>query len=51
LDEIGVNLLDVISPGHHFGSKLTALLAKYPTVDIHALGFNVKWQGEPLWVR
>lgn len=44
-------LLDVISPGHHFGSKLTALLAKYPTVDIHALGFNVKWQGEPLWVR
>jgi len=44
-------LLDVISPEHHFASKLSDLLAKYPTVDIHALGLNAKWQSEALWVR
>jgi len=44
-------LLDVIRPGHHYASKLSDLLAKYPTVDIHALGLNAKWQSEALWVR
>lgn len=44
-------LLDVVSPGHHFTAKLAGLLAKYPTVDIHALGMNATWQSEDLWVR
>lgn len=44
-------LLDVVSPGHHFTSKLAGLLAKYPTVDIHALGMNANWQSEALWVK
>jgi len=44
-------LLDAISPGHHFASKLVALLAKYPTVDFHALGFKKDWSAEPLWVK
>lgn len=44
-------LLDVVSPGHHFTSKLAGLVAKYPTVDIHALGMNATWQSEDLWVK
>ena len=44
-------LLDVISPENHLDSKLAALLTKYPTVDIHALGLNAKWQSEALWVK
>lgn len=43
-------LLDVISPGHHYKTKLADLLAKYPSVDIAALGFTLQWQQEPLWV-
>jgi hypothetical protein len=44
-------LLDVISPGNHCASKLSGLLAKYPTVDIHALGMNTSWQSEALWAQ
>ena len=44
-------LLDAVSPGHHFGKKLIALLAKYPTVDSQALGFKRDWQGEALWEK
>ena len=42
-------LLDVISPGHHFGEKLQGLLAKYPNIDLKAIGFKPRWKEEPLW--
>ena len=42
-------LLDVISPGHHFDSKLKDLIDKYPTVDEKALGLKPEWRKEPLW--
>lgn len=43
-------LLDAISPGHKFSSKLKTLFAKYPTVDLKALGFSKIWEKEPLWL-
>jgi abortive infection bacteriophage resistance protein len=42
-------LLDVISPGHHYKTKLAELFAKYPSVDLSAMGFTQQWQQEPLW--
>lgn len=42
-------LLDVISPGHHFGSKLVELFEKYPNVDENALGMKEDWRNEALW--
>lgn len=44
-------LLDAISPGHHFAPKLADLFTKYPTVDLHALGFYKNWKNEPLWLK
>ncbi|TAK40820.1 MAG: Abi family protein [Saprospiraceae bacterium] len=44
-------LLDSISPGHHFMPKLADLFIKYPTVDLHALGFYKNWKNEPLWLK
>jgi abortive infection bacteriophage resistance protein len=42
-------LLDAICPGHKFRNKLKALFAKYPTVDLAALGFPDDWETEALW--
>lgn len=42
-------LLDVISPGHHYKTKLADLFVRHPSVDMAALGFNQQWQQEPLW--
>lgn len=42
-------LLDVASPGHHYKTKLADMFIKYPSVDLKALGFPLKWQEEPLW--
>jgi len=42
-------LLDAVSPGHHYKSKLEELFVKYPNVDLNALGFPIDWLNEPLW--
>ena len=42
-------LLFAISPNNNFTKKLKSLLAKYPTIDIRAMGFPADWQNEPLW--
>lgn len=42
-------LLHVISPGNSLSIRMAALLTKYPTVDLNALGFPATWQAEPLW--
>ena len=42
-------LLFTVSPNNQFTQKLKFLLAKYPTVDIRAMGFPADWENEPLW--
>ncbi|MDR0895662.1 MAG: hypothetical protein LBN06_10265 [Prevotellaceae bacterium] len=42
-------LLFTVSPNNTFTEKLKALLAEYPTVDIHAMGFPDGWDKEELW--
>jgi abortive infection bacteriophage resistance protein len=42
-------LLFSVSPNSRFGEKLKALLAKFPTIDVRAMGFPSNWQNEPLW--
>jgi abortive infection bacteriophage resistance protein len=44
-----IYLLNVVNPNHTFKRKLNDLFAKYPTVDIRAMGFPADWQSEPLW--
>lgn len=42
-------LLFSVSLNNTFKENLVALLSKYPSVDIHAMGFTADWQNEPLW--
>jgi len=42
-------LMNRINPGNNFTYRLHSLLAKYPNIDIHALGMNNKWYKENLW--
>lgn len=42
-------LLISVSPNNSFKEKLIALLSKYPSVDIAAMGFPANWQDESLW--
>jgi len=42
-------LLFTVSSKNNFTQKLKELLAKYPTIDIRAMGFPADWQNEPLW--
>lgn len=41
--------VDIISPGNHIKQNLLDLFAKFPTVDIRAMGFPLGWENEPLW--
>ena len=41
--------LDIISPNNDFKDKLLALFAAFPEIDLNAMGFNAKWEAEPLW--
>jgi abortive infection bacteriophage resistance protein len=42
-------LLFTVSPNNTFTQKMKSLLAKFPTIDIRAMGFPDDWQDEPLW--
>ncbi len=42
-------LLYTISPQNRFKVKLKALMEKYPSVDISAIGFPSDWEQEALW--
>lgn len=44
-----IYLMNYINPKHIIQSKFKALLAKYPNIDIQAMGFPTTWQTEPLW--
>ena len=42
-------MLNTIIPQNDFSTKLSDLLAQYPSVDPNALGMKPNWQNEPLW--
>ncbi|GHT66809.1 peptide ABC transporter substrate-binding protein [Bacteroidia bacterium] len=42
-------LHSIVNPNHTFRQKLKELFAKYPTIDVKAMGFPSNWQNEPLW--
>lgn len=42
-------LLQTVNPQSRFTIKLKDLLAKYPNVDITAMGFPTDWESEDLW--
>lgn len=42
-------LLRIVNPATTFASRLQALFADYPQVDISAMGFPRDWAGEALW--
>ncbi|MDR1950653.1 MAG: Abi family protein [Bacteroidales bacterium] len=42
-------MLSAVSPNNTFTQKLKTLLAKYPTINIKAMGFPDDWQNEVLW--
>lgn len=44
-----IYLMNTINPKHSIQNKFKALLAKYPNIDPHAMGFPSTWQTEPLW--
>ena len=41
--------LDSMERGDDFMGRLKALLNKYPSVDVAAMGFPQGWENEPLW--
>ena len=42
-------LQDNIHPNNDFKIRLKHLLAQYPNINTHAMGFPTNWQNEPLW--
>lgn len=43
--------IDTIKPQNKFKEELLALLNKFPSVDIAAMGFSGDWQCEQLWIK
>ena len=41
--------LSFVSPGNNFNEKIANLLARFPSVDIAAMGFWKDWQKDTLW--
>lgn len=44
-----IYLMNTINPKHKVQAKFNALLAKYPNIDVRAMGFPDNWQTETLW--
>ena len=44
-----IYLQDNIHPNNDFKTKFKQLLAQYPNISLHAMGFPANWQDEPLW--
>ena len=42
-------LLQTINPQNTFAKRLKALSEKYQNIDLHAMGFPINWEEEPLW--
>ena len=44
-----IYLLNTINPNHSIISRFNALLSRYPTIDVRAMGFPDDWKNESLW--
>ena len=44
-------LLKIINPKTQFSNRLHDLLAKYPDVNTHSMGFAKNWELEELWKK
>ncbi|MDE6402700.1 MAG: Abi family protein [Muribaculaceae bacterium] len=42
-------LLQSVNPHNNFASRFKSLIAKYPDVDVSAMGFPANWESEALW--
>lgn len=42
-------LLQEIAPQSEWCKRLFALLAKYPDIPLHAMGFPTHWEASPIW--
>ena len=42
-------LLTSVSPNNNFNEKIAGLLARFPSIDIAAMGFYKNWEDEDLW--
>lgn len=42
-------LLQTVHPKNSFAEKITALIIRYPSVDLRPMGFPDDWQKETLW--
>ena len=43
------HLMDVVSPGHHWGERLQQLIAQHQ-VEVRHMGFPADWRTRPVWV-
>lgn len=41
--------LQSVNPQNTFAARFASLLAKYPNVDVSAMGFPIDWRSESLW--
>lgn len=41
--------LQTVNPQNTFATRFKTLLAKYPSVDVAAMGFSANWEQEQLW--
>lgn len=44
-------LLNTIIPRNHFKNKLKRLIAQYPDIPLHQIGFPDEWEKEKLWTN
>ncbi len=44
-------LLNIVHPNNHFTKELVGLFEQYPNVDLRALGMQLNWAQEPLWLN
>lgn len=42
-------LLQTVNPKNTFRLRIKRILAKYPMINVSAMGFPAKWNEEPLW--
>ena len=38
-----------VSPNNNFDFKIADLLARFPSIDLTAMGFCQDWKEQPLW--
>ncbi len=44
-------ILNIISPGNDFKSKIKELLTAYPNISLRAMAFDPNWEHSPVWMH